>query len=111
MLVVYRSDRDRAEGLWTVEQKSWQPRVRKGTARRHGMNDEIRRRIDELHEHLEAGDDTEDLKNAVRAYDDDGDHEALADRLREGALRFESSHPELSGVLARIIDSLTAAGI
>ena len=77
------------------------------------MNDEIRRRIHELNEHLDAsGDsDTDDLKNAVKAYDDDGDHEALADRLREGALRFESSHPELSGVLARIIDSLTAAGI
>lgn len=77
------------------------------------MNDEIRRRIDELNEHLDASDDgeTDDLKNAVRAYDDDGDNEALADRLREGALRFESSHPELSGVLARIIDSLTAAGI
>lgn len=77
------------------------------------MNDEIRRRIDELHEHLDADENgaTDDLKNAVRAYDDDGDHEALADRLREGALRFESSHPELSGVLARIIDSLTAAGI
>ena len=77
------------------------------------MNDEIRRRIDELSEHLEASADgaTDDLKDAVRAYDDDGDHEALAGRLREGALRFESSHPELSGVLARIIDSLTAAGI
>lgn len=76
------------------------------------MNDEIRRRINELSEHLEStDDDTDDLKNAVKAYDDDGDHEALADRLREGALRFESSHPELSGVLARIIDSLTAAGI
>jgi hypothetical protein len=76
------------------------------------VNDEIRRRINELSEHLEStDDDTDDLKNAVKAYDDDGDHEALADRLREGALRFESSHPELSGVLARIIDSLTAAGI
>ncbi len=77
------------------------------------MNDEIQRRINELSEHLEGKDDgaTEDLKDAVRAYDDDGDHEVLLGRLREGALRFESSHPELSGVLARIIDSLTAAGI
>jgi len=77
------------------------------------VNDEIRRRIHELNEHLDAsGDgDTDDLKNAVKAYDDDGDRDALADRLREGALRFESSHPELSGVLARIVDSLTAAGI
>ena len=42
---------------------------------------------------------------------DDGDHAALLDRLRAGALRFESSHPELSSVVARVIDSLTAAGI
>ena len=77
------------------------------------MNDEIRRRIDELSEHFDSSADsaTEDLKSAVEAYDDDGDHEALADRLRESALRFESSHPELSAVIARIIDSLTAAGI
>ena len=77
------------------------------------MNDEIRKGIDELSEHLDANDDgaTNDLKNAVKAYDDDGDHEALLGRLHDGALRFESSHPELSGVLARIIDSLTAAGI
>jgi len=76
------------------------------------MGDEVRRQIVELSQHLEATDEpTEDLESAVRAFDDDGDSDALLDRLREGALRFESSHPELSGFLARVIDSLTAAGI
>ena len=76
------------------------------------MSDEVRKKIDELSQHLEsAAEPTEDLEDAVRVFDDDGDSEALLDRLREGALRFESSHPELSGVIARVIDSLTAAGI
>lgn len=77
------------------------------------MGDEISKRIVELNAHLEATDEpaADDIKEAVKAYEDDGDHEALRDRLREGALRFESSHPELSGVVARVIDSLTAIGI
>jgi len=77
------------------------------------MNDEIRKRIIELSEELDASElePTDELKVAVDAYDEDGDHEAFRDRLRESALRFESSHPELSGVVARVIDSLTAAGI
>ena len=77
------------------------------------MEDEIRERIGELSDHLEAADESsvDELKEAVKAYDDDGDHDAFLSRLREGALRFESSHPELSGVVARVIDSLTAAGI
>lgn len=82
--------------------------------RREGleMSDEVRKQIVELGQQLEAADEsTEDLEEAVRAFSDDGDSEALLERLRDGALRFESSHPELSGVLARVIDSLTAAGI
>lgn len=76
------------------------------------MSDEVKKQIVELSQQLKAADEpTEDLESAVRAFDDDGDSEALLDRLRDGALRFESSHPELSGVLARVIDSLTAAGI
>jgi hypothetical protein len=76
------------------------------------MSDDVRKKIVELSQQLEAVDEpTEDLEDAVRAFDADGDSTALLDRLRDGALRFESSHPELSGVLARVIDSLTAAGI
>ena len=77
------------------------------------MNDEVRKRVTELHDHLDASDaeGAAELKDAVAAYDNDGDHDAFTDRLRDGALRFESSHPELSAVVARVIDSLTAAGI
>lgn len=77
------------------------------------MGDEVAKRIVELSDQLDATDEpaAEDLKDAVKTYSDDGDHEAFRDRLHDGALRFESSHPELSGVVARVIDSLTALGI
>lgn len=77
------------------------------------MSDEVRKRIVELSEQLDSSDEptAADLKNAVEAFDEDGDHEAFLGRLRDGALRFESSHPEMSAVVARVIDSLTAAGI
>ena len=77
------------------------------------MSDEVRKRIVELSEQLDASDEptANDLKSAVQAFDADGDREAFLDRLRDGALRFESSHPEVSAVVARVIDSLTAAGI
>ncbi len=77
------------------------------------MNDEVRKRVTELHDHLDASDaaGAAELKDAVAAYDSDGDQSAFVDRLRDGALRFESSHPEISAVVARVIDSLTAAGI
>ena len=67
------------------------------------MSDEVRKRIVELSEQLASSDEpsTEDLKDAVKAFDADGDDEVFLGRLREGALRFESSHPELSGVVAR----------
>jgi len=77
------------------------------------MNDEISKRITELHDQLDASEaeGANELKDAVAAYTDSGDQHAFLDRLREGALRFESSHPDLSAVVARVIDSLTAAGI
>lgn len=77
------------------------------------MNDEIRKRVTELHDHLDASDadGAAELKDAVVAYDDGGDQGDFVDRLRDGALRLESSHPEISAVVARVIDSLTAAGI
>ena len=77
------------------------------------MNDEIRQRVTELHDHLDGSDadGAAELKEAVAAYDGGGDQSDFIERLRDGALRFESSHPEISAVVARVIDSLTAAGI
>ena len=74
------------------------------------MPDEVGKYLEELHQHI-GGEDASDLRKAVSSYESDGDHEVLLDRLRDSALRFESSHPELSAVVARVIDSLTAAGI
>ncbi len=79
--------------------------------------EELRRRLEDLHERLgdvdEDGVDTDELREHVRRYrpDDDREEAALVDRLRRAALRFEASHPELSREIASIIDSLTAAGI
>ena len=77
------------------------------------MSDEVRKRIVELSEHLDASDEpsAQELKDAVEKFDESGDDDAFLARLREGTRRFESSHPELSAVVARVIDSLTAAGI
>ena len=38
-------------------------------------------------------------------------HQPLLDRLDDAAHRFEVSHPELTGVIGRVIDSLSAMGI
>lgn len=39
------------------------------------------------------------------------EHETLADRLRNAAEEFESSHPTLFGVVSRTIDALGQMGI
>ncbi len=81
------------------------------------MPEEIRKKLDELHAHLDSvdGPEADELQTAVRKYrealgneeDDDAD---FVDGLREATLRYEVSHPELSNFMARLIDSLTAAG-
>jgi hypothetical protein len=38
-------------------------------------------------------------------------HQPLVDRLDAAAQRFEVSHPELTGVMSRVIDSLSTMGI
>ncbi len=84
--------------------------------------DDLKRRLEELHERLgdvdeddETGAATDELRDHVRRFDRTGgterEHAALVDRLRRAALRFEASHPELSSEIASIVDSLTAAGI
>jgi len=80
------------------------------------MSEEISKKLDELHDHLDSvdGDDAADLQAAVRKYQsniesDEEDHD-FVDGLRDAALRYEVTHPELSNFMARIINSLTAAG-
>lgn len=83
-------------------------------------DDDLRRRLDDLHDRLgevddETRDETEDLREHVGRFEPaagtSDDDAAFVERLRRAALRFESSHPELSREIARVIDSLTAAGI
>ena len=82
------------------------------------MSEDVSRHLDELHEHLEGVDEQDhpeaaDLKAAVAAYDAAAaeEHEGFLDHLRDSALRFETSHPAVSNAIARVIDSLTAAGL
>ena len=80
------------------------------------MSDEVSRHLDDLDEQLEAvsDDEADQLKGAVAAYrdeDTEDDDEGFMEHLSEAALRFETSHPEISNAIARVIDSLTAAGI
>lgn len=80
------------------------------------MSEDVSRRLSELHEHLDAVDEADhpeaaDLKAAVAAYDDGEDGDGFLEHLSEAALRYESSHPALSSAIARVIDSLTAAGL
>lgn len=81
------------------------------------MPDDIRKHLDELHAHLESveGSEAADLRGAVAKYresleDDDHDDDDFIDGLREAALRYEVSHPELSNFMARLVNTLTAAG-
>ncbi len=81
------------------------------------MSEDVSRQLGELHDRLDAVDDDDDpgaadLKAAVAAYDaaDEGG-EGFLDQLREAALRYETSHPALSSAIARVVDSLTAAGL
>lgn len=45
------------------------------------------------------------------AADDEDDDEGLADDLRSGIVRWESSHPQLARVLQRAIDALGGIGL
>lgn len=39
------------------------------------------------------------------------EHQPLRGRLDDAAQRFEVSHPDLTGVIGRVVDSLSAMGI
>ena len=81
------------------------------------MTEELENLSDRLGEAAARGDEAaNELQRAVDAYRSasdptEADHESLVDRMREGALRYESSHPKLSSLIAGVVDSLTASGI
>lgn len=72
------------------------------------VNDEIRKRLVELTDHLEVTDapESQEIRGAVDEYHDDADHHALGERLHDWLLRLESSHPELSRLMARVLDAM-----
>jgi len=72
------------------------------------MNDEVSKRLFELSEHLdeEAAPESSEIKAAVDSYASDGDHDALRERFQDWLLRFESSHPQMSRVIARVLDAM-----
>ena len=79
------------------------------------VSEEIWKHLDELHGHLEdLGDDpdADELRRRLAGYrenpEDDPD---FTDRLKESALSFEVSHPELSRFITGVVDVLSAAGI
>ena len=72
------------------------------------MNDEVTRRLVGLSDSLAETDapDRAEIETAVASFHDDGDHTALGERLHEWVLRFESSHPEMSRIMARVLDAM-----
>ena len=72
------------------------------------MNDEISKRLVELSDHLDDSDapESEAIRGAMDEFSEQGDHEALRDRFHDWLLRFESSHPEASRVIARVLDAM-----
>lgn len=72
------------------------------------MSDEISKRLGELSDHLDATDAPEgdELRGAMNEFSADGDHHALRERFHNWLLRWESSHPEMSRVMARVLESM-----
>lgn len=72
------------------------------------MNDDVAHRLVELSEHLadSGAPEQAEIQSAVASYQDDGDHQALGERLHDWVLRFESSHPEMSRIMARVLDAM-----
>ena len=65
-----------------------------------------------LHLHSGAGEDkARELHGEVQKALDEDDHEGLGEKLTEGAVEFESDHPELADFLRRLSDHLAAGGI
>lgn len=72
------------------------------------MNDEVTRRLVELSDELADSDapERDAIESAVAEFQDAGDHHALRERLHDWVVRFESSHPEMSRIMARVLDAM-----
>ena len=85
------------------------------------MAEEIRRKVEELHNELEkaaaeGNADAGELLGATRGYlaneePTSDDHDSLGQQISEALVRFDADHPSIAGALRGVIDSLTAAGI
>ena len=80
------------------------------------MDLNLRKQLEELAErlHLHSGSaevEAHRLKNDVESALDGNPHDGLEDRLEEGAVEFESEHPQLAEALRRAVDALSAIGI
>ena len=80
------------------------------------MDLHLRTQLEELAErlHLHRGsaqDKAQLLGNDVKTALDNGEHDGLNDRLAEGAIDFESDHPQLAATIRRAVDALSALGI
>ncbi|NND01467.1 MAG: DUF4404 family protein [Acidimicrobiia bacterium] len=72
------------------------------------MNDEVARRLVELSDELSQSDAAEraEIESALVAFHEDGNHQALGERLHDWVLRLESSHPQMSRIMARVLDAM-----
>ena len=80
------------------------------------MDLHVRKALKDLAHRLDShrGDhepDARELKDHVQGALEDGDPKGLADRLSEGAVKFETAHPDVASALRRAADMLGAAGI
>jgi hypothetical protein len=77
---------------------------------------ELRQMLEELAErlHLHSGpgeDKARELHGDVTKALEHEDHEGLGEKLTEGAVEFESDHPDLADFLRRLADHLAAGGV
>lgn len=52
-----------------------------------------------------------DIETALDRAEEEEREESLIDRLREAALEFEGSHPQLVNAVGRVVDQLAKMGI
>ena len=86
--------------------------------------EKLRALLEELHQELASAENVDaesqalleqvagDIRNLVDVEAADGDsHGSAASRAQDAALRFESEHPRLAGVLNQLVDALNKLGI
>jgi hypothetical protein len=74
------------------------------------MSDHMEELRRSLHDAMAAGnEEAAELLDRIEADEESGG--GLVDRLNEAALRWEVSHPELSRIVTRVVDFLSAEGI